>query len=374
MSDNAPVPQAPDYGPLIESLKGLANYAQNNAAESMAWAKEQIAKNTDLTGKVNEKLLEDSDFLRNIAKTAYAQGQEALTRGNKELLDQVDRYSDPERIKANMGAAQANVAQNFEAARENATRNLEGFGIDPSSTRYAALDRGIRAQQAAAQAAAGTMSARQDDALRSQAIDKLVQQGNVLQGNVAPAIGGAGSVGTGAINNSLANTASGYNGIGTGQGWTGTAMSGLTGAANTMNTSYNNQLAQNKAENSNSSGIGSLLGAGASLIPILTKLEDGGVVPPEVTSGGAVPAEASPSGGAQTDDVNAKVNAGEFVVPKDVAQWKGEEFFQKLIMQARKAKQVAPAKPAIGPATNGVGGPPPTEASFQSRPAIGATT
>jgi hypothetical protein len=34
--------------------------------------------------------------------------------------------------------------------------------------------------------------------------------------------------------------------------------------------------------------------------------------------------------------VNANLNAGEFVVPRDVAQWKGQEYFYKLMAQARK--------------------------------------
>jgi hypothetical protein len=46
----------------------------------------------------------------------------------------------------------------------------------------------------------------------------------------------------------------------------------------------------------------------------------------------------SPSGGSTTDDVNARLNAGEFVIPKDIAAWKGKEFFYKLIAQARKQR------------------------------------
>jgi hypothetical protein len=54
------------------------------------------------------------------------------------------------------------------------------------------------------------------------------------------------------------------------------------------------------------------------------------------TTGGFVSRSLSPSGGNRTDDVNARLNAGEFVIPKDVAHWKGKEFFYKLIQQARK--------------------------------------
>lgn len=47
----------------------------------------------------------------------------------------------------------------------------------------------------------------------------------------------------------------------------------------------------------------------------------------------------SPSGGQQTDDVPAQLNAGEFVLPDDVVKWKGEEFFQNLIGKSRQARE-----------------------------------
>lgn len=84
----------------------------------------------------------------------------------------------------------------------------------------------------------------------------------------------------------------------------------------------------------------------------------GGAIP-DVTSGGRIPPSASPSMGRRTDDIHASlngqrpgvnVNAGEFIVPKDVAAWKGQEFFQKLIAQARKARVTAPAHGTPSPA------------------------
>lgn len=64
----------------------------------------------------------------------------------------------------------------------------------------------------------------------------------------------------------------------------------------------------------------------------------GAVDDPNATQGGFVSPELSPTGGAETDDVDAKLNANEFVIPKDVTLWKGQEFFQKLIASAREAR------------------------------------
>ena len=84
----------------------------------------------------------------------------------------------------------------------------------------------------------------------------------------------------------------------------------------------------------------------------------------QMAGGGRVPASASPSGGARTDDVQASlngrrpgvnVNVGEFVIPKDVAAWKGQEFFQKLIAQSRKMRVTAPAQGGQQPQPQAMG-------------------
>lgn len=74
---------------------------------------------------------------------------------------------------------------------------------------------------------------------------------------------------------------------------------------------------------------------------------DGGPIDPAATTGGFVSHTLSPSGGAETDDIDAKLNANEFVIPRDVALWKGQEFFQNLIKKSRENATGAPAKPKM---------------------------
>ena len=83
----------------------------------------------------------------------------------------------------------------------------------------------------------------------------------------------------------------------------------------------------------------------------------GGVDSRQPHDGMGVPDGASPSRGGMPDDVPARLTAGEFVIPKDVVSWKGEEWFQKEIMKARQKKMQAPAQPSEGPPEGG-GGPP----------------
>ena len=63
----------------------------------------------------------------------------------------------------------------------------------------------------------------------------------------------------------------------------------------------------------------------------------GGPVAP--TTGGFVSQALSPSRGGQVDDVPARLNEGEYVIPRDVVQFKGKEFFHRLIAQSRKNRE-----------------------------------
>jgi len=83
------------------------------------------------------------------------------------------------------------------------------------------------------------------------------------------------------------------------------------------------------------------------------------------TSGGFVNQSASPSAGIETDDVPARLNAHEYVIPRDVALWHGRKFYQSHIDKAREEMGGATAKPKMKPALNA----PPT---FRSQAIPGA--
>lgn len=84
---------------------------------------------------------------------------------------------------------------------------------------------------------------------------------------------------------------------------------------------------------------------GVKMVDYDRALPVGGDDTPRYEEGGAVPASHSPSGGQAVDDVDARLTAGEFVIPKDVVRWKGEEWLQKVIDSSRKAKENVTAKP-----------------------------
>jgi hypothetical protein len=458
----------------------------------------QLANQQDQLG-IQRDFRQDQVAQQQKADQLYQQYAQTYPDAMARYMADSEAYGSADKVAQARAGAQANVGEQFQGARDAATRQLEAYGVNPASTRFAALDLGTRVKEAAAKAAAGEQAARQREqdafALRNQAIaqgqqlptqstaatnaataigSNVSQQGNVANqaGTVANQAGGvaaqfgslanqagananqAGANVIGATNagTQALNTATGATNAATGANQAATqaqsgalaadtaaiggeqAAGGLTnqtfqtgtqamGAAapyvgqanqavgtqgNTINQQYRNQLDQFKAEQSNSSGLGKLLGAvapialgavtgGAGLGAGLAGSVAGNAIGDAMggsyggsasnplpglsaddygagatfkdsyglAEGGAIPMSTSPSHGRAVDDVPAQLTAGEFVMPKDVTAWYGEKFFQNLIKRAKMEQQKGMAKPALGP---GSGRPP----AVVSRPQMGA--
>jgi hypothetical protein len=346
-------PPPPDYTPIANASKEAAAIAAEVSREQLAWAKEQYASDKAITERVVNQFLTTQDVNAATAAADRARYERIYQPLEDQLAKEAEAYASPERQRIEEGRAQAAVAQQFEQARDASMRQLESFGVDPTSTRAAALDIGLRAQQGAAQAAAGNQARLATEATGRALRSEAINVGRGYPGQIAGQYGTAIQAGAGGVNAALAQTASGAQIMGTAPQYMGLQNQSLGTWSGALNAGYQNQIAAYNAANQDS-GWGTALGlVGSAAIKFLA---DGGP-----TDGGEVPTDASPSDGAAIDDVPARLTAGEFVVPKDVAAWKGEEYFQKLIDQSRKAKGEASAKPAVGYA-------PAEEPTFVSRP------
>src|SRR5262245_39784909 len=128
-------------------------------------------------------------LLMAIAQDAFARSGQVYQWGmdqfnrNQGNIDSLMRdalsYASPQRIATDMGMAEAGVQQAAEKGRLSAIRDLESYGIDPSSGRYAALDQANRVQSAASAAGAGNQQRMADEAagnaMRNQAISSGLQ-------------------------------------------------------------------------------------------------------------------------------------------------------------------------------------------------------
>jgi hypothetical protein len=344
--------------PLIKASLAQSARAGQLAEEQFAWAKERYAED-----KIVSKQVIDAALARQAEADKWAQEDRARYQSEFQpmedaLIKEAEEYNTPERREQEAGKAGATVAETFEANRRAAQQNLESFGVDPSSTRFAALDAGSRLAQAAAAAGAQNMARNQTEETARNLRAQAIQVGQAYPGQAIAELGTGIQSGNAGINSSIATTGSGASSMGTSPQYSQIAAGALGQAGDIMNNSYAQQMAQYNANQQQSSGIGSLLGtvAGAAL-PLIFSAE-----------GGAIPEAVSPSGGQAVDDVPSMLTAGEFVIPKDVLSWKGEEFFQGLIDKSRKAQPQASAQPGISAIPASVAAQPP---AFVSRPPMG---
>jgi len=345
-------PDPPDYSGIAAASEKAAQYSYALGKEQLAWAKEEYGANRQLVDAVVGASLRRQDINDQAALNDRARYESIYQPLEDEAVSEARSYASPARQEYEMGRASSEVAAKMEGSRRAARQQLESFGLNPSDTRYAALDLGSRVQSAAAQAGAANQARAQTEgvgrALRSEAINV----GRGYPGQVAGTYGTALQSGNQAVNSTLANFSSGSQAMGTPTQWQGLGNQSTGIWGNTLNMGYQNQLAQYQANQASSSGLGSIMGGILGVIPAF--LAEGGAVPDGVTSGGKLDPAMSPSHGAAIDDIPARVNqsgqevrlnADEFIVPADVAKWKGEEFFQKMIQQSRQQKDQAPAKP-----------------------------
>ena len=337
MGKNTP-PPPPDMTPLINASLEASKKNQAMSDEQFKFFKEQYGKDSAINKQVVDAALERGKKADQWATEDRARYSSVFQPMEDSLVKEATEFNTEGRREQEAGKASASVAEAFEANRRAAAQNLESFGVDPSATRYAALDAGSRLAQAAAAAGAANKARNDTEETARRLRSEAIQVGQNYPGYVTAGQGTAIQSGNAGINSQLATTGSGAATTGTAPQWGGLSAQNLGAAGDMTLGGYNAALQGFNASENQSSGFGGLLGtvAGAAL-PLIFSAE-----------GGAIPDAASPTGGKAIDDVPAQLTAGEFVIPKDVLSWKGEEFFQKLIEGSRKAKPQAPAQPEVG--------------------------
>lgn len=370
-SNDAPPP--PDYTPIAEASKAAAEYSYKIADRQQKWAEKTYKENKKITDEFTDFIMGQMTKQAGWADEDRARYENVFQPMEDALVADAQSYASPERQEYEAGKAEAKVAQEFEMARRAAQERLESYGIDPTQTRAGAMDLQTRIAEAASQAGAGTAARERAEAVGRELREKAINVGRGYPAQVASSAAGAQGAGQAAVNSNLQTTASGASTMGTGGQWQGLGNQSLGTWGNTLNMGFDNALDAWKAEQSQSSGLGSFLGMAAGMGMKMAGFEEGGVIPEFAAGGmptggdvgtgggGPVPATMSPSNGVATDDVAAvvdgagpaKLTAGEFVIPEDVMSWKGEEWAQKEILKARKQMQGGggerPAQPTMGP-------------------------
>lgn len=330
-------PPPPDMSGLAESSEEVARIQQETAREQLEWAREQYGQNREILQQVLDIQLPAMREQFEQAQSDRQRYEDVFQPLEERFVEEAESYDTPERRARERGMAIADVNTQFDAQRRNALQRLESYGVDPSETRNAALDIGVRTQQAAQQAAAATGADRRVEdvgrAMRSDAINL----GRGALSNAAGFYGQAVGAGQAGIQGANQTTQTGAGAIQSSLGFSGQALQGYGQAGNIMNSGYNNQLNAWGAKQNQQAGMWQGLGALAGL-----GFADGGDVEGDAVlpAGGGRALPYSRDGyvstgigdGSGVDDaVPARLSDGEYVIPKDVVDAKGTEFFDKLI-------------------------------------------
>lgn len=461
----------PVQTPQSEFLLGLGQMAQQMSQALYTWGQQVFANTSQVTDANINRFIDTSQQAGGLAANAISRYENLFQPQENQLIKDANTYASPDRIAMQMGASESGVGQSMDASRQNYERQLQAYGIDPSSGRYAELERVANSQEGAAKAAAGTAAELNTEQIGRNLRSQAIQVGQQYPAAAVNELNSAQQGIAGAQNAVLANANTGAALMGpalaaiqAGMGVKLPNMGTASGSRQQQQASAHKPTPEQKDPNANQNqnqnpvippqpkapGNTQSTPASTKGLPIDPGSQDfsqgyssdfdqtapapfdqqnfdtqyqnmldqfgtdangaqlygqdqyneqgldASTPPPEYTdqydqsnnygaadysgyegdsgyaaggevggqtTGGAIPTEASPSGGAQTDDVNAHLNAEEFVIPKDTARWKGEEFFHNLIAKSRearvKAMQTVGGKPSQRPSN----GPP----SFVSR-------
>ncbi len=345
-------PKSPKVKKQVHQADQSAVFSYDKAQDMFKWAMDQFTKNSAVSDEAIDNALGWMDRMSDWATSDRQRYEEVFKPLEDSLVKEATSYASPERLALESGKAQEDIAAQFDAARQSAQDRLESYGVDPSQTRQGALDLGTRVAEGAARASAGNQARWHAEEVGRELRDKAIALGAKLPGQALSEAQASGNFGTSAVNTGLATTASGAQTMGTPMQWEQIGQQGTGLAANIKNQKFQNDMAKWQADQQSGSGFGEIAGTITGYLPYMAMAAEGGVIPDEM----------SPSGGEVTDDVPAQINggpparlnAGEFVMPKDIVSWLGEKGMQAIVMKARKemtnGNGERPAQPTMAPA------------------------
>ncbi|WP_313824101.1 hypothetical protein [Leclercia sp.] len=268
-SSSAPSPD-PAIGQAALKEAALGEEWLNFSREQFGIANERQTAQDKIANEVTQQQLDASRQAQKWATDDRDRYTNTFQPLEDQFIDKAQNWDSAERQGQVAAEAKADVLNNAAQQRQSTERNMASMGVDPTSGRYAGVDRS--GENSTALAAAGAENTARNTA-RNQALSlqaDAVNMGKGLAVNPATSLGLGVSAGSTAVGTTSANNsqAAGNAQI-MGQGFQG-AMSGYGNQANILNQQYGNQLnawqAQQQASSSSTGalagGIGSMVGMG----------------------------------------------------------------------------------------------------------------
>lgn len=378
------------YNPAIEALNRNAEMSGRFANEAFSWGKStwgQLDQQTrDIVsrlepiaarqGEMAASLSDLPDAMRGTAADLTALGSQLTGYGmdalgrhadtfqplEQEWIKDYQDYTSGGRMALEESRAAEDVGQAFDAQRENALRQLEGYGIDPSQTR-AALDLNVQLAEAAQKAQAQTNARRYVEDTGRSMREGILGYGQNYQnwGSNLSQLGGATTESAGNMYGNAATAGTNVAGIygqqasTVGQGGelynrsanTGANLYGVaspylgnsTTARNAALGGVQNQQAGMSQERGRYDVLGEGIGAAAgnAVAGYMNRGASNQSVQKKALGG-----EIKGPGGPYDDKVPVMGSDGEYVIPYEVVHRKGTEFFDRMVEKVRGDVQAIP--------------------------------
>jgi hypothetical protein len=326
-------PPPPDMSGVTEASEEIARMNQQTAQEQLAWAREQDGMNRETLNRVLGVQLPAMQAQADAAVKDRARYENVFQPLENNLIKEFNEYDTPGKQIEERGRAIADVNTAFDSQRRNALQRLESYGVDPSQTRNAALDIGVRTAQAAAQAQAATNAGRNVEATGRALRADAINIGKGMPSQVAQSYGTALQAGNSAVAGGAQTTGAGVAAAGSAIPFSQTALQGYNQSAGIQNQGFQNQMAGWQAKQDQTMGWVNA----ASGIAGMAMMADGGkpkraipFVRDDIAGEGHIPEMGMGDGSGIDDTIPAMVSEGEYVIPADVVKAKGTEFFDKL--------------------------------------------
>src|SRR5271166_2485462 len=128
-SSPAQAPQAPNYAPILASLNTQAQTGNALAATQQQWAQQQYQQNQGQIQPIIQNFENEQNQALDTASSIQNQYQNVYQPLNQQMVNFAENYGSADNMENMRSRAEANVANSFEAQRQNTTSDLESYGI-----------------------------------------------------------------------------------------------------------------------------------------------------------------------------------------------------------------------------------------------------
>lgn len=342
--------QARGLSAQAASTEAAAKIQAETAKEYLQFQKDQYADMKPLAEAISSAQLDVMDQQMNIAdaneKRAseyYDYEKDTFRPLEKSIVDDANSFDTDAKREELARRGIADVATAYEAQRKQALDTLSRYGINPNSNRFAAINAQLSMGEAADKAGAATNARTNAEQLAYSRKLDAASLGRNLASNSSTAYGIATSAGTSAVGsgNAALGTAQApgaalSSAYGSFSNMMGNSANSSYGAGNLYGQGYKIAAGQQSAADAALSGLvgmgvkagvgyaagGGWGGAATALTGV--KYADGGKVH---RGAGAVRGP----GGPVDDVIDAKLSAGEYVIPADTVKAIGVDKLNKLV-------------------------------------------